>query len=62
VESGLGVHPEVAIKEVARSVEVLNEVDFTSLTDDQLADAVIALHTLSSSLEAATTTACGRGR
>ena len=59
VESGLGVHPEVAIKEVAAAVATLNGVDFASLTDEQLADAVIALHTLSSSLEAATTRAVG---
>jgi hypothetical protein len=59
MESGSSLHPEVAIKDVAAAVETLNDVDFTLLTDDQLAAAVIALHTVASSLEAAVTRAVG---
>jgi len=55
MESGRGVHPEVAIKEVAAAIGVLHEADFTMLTDDQLASAVIELVKVTSALEAATT-------
>ena len=57
MESGAGMHPEVAIKEVAAAVDSLHAADLTTLTDAQLADAVIELHRITSSLEAATTNA-----
>ena len=59
MESGSRLNPEVAFKSAVAAVDELNGADYASLTDDQRADLVIGMHTLMSSLEAATTQAVG---